>query len=302
MKNIVSRFAEEEEIFTGPFAAINDRLLEINREYNLIDHAGLNSQRFRWANRIAVRPGFYAARMWEYPFAVLAAELEPGMKCADIGCGTTPFTPYLGTVSGIENITGFDPDYFENEDKKSHYAFGITRSFIDKAGFNFQPDDMTQLNVPDGSFDRVFCLSVIEHITEPVIWQKGIKEMVRVLKPGGRLILTVDLGINCPLTNPLDIIKFSGLVPAGNIDFRWPQKRFVNMNGEGLDVFGIVLEKSVRKIFADYNGKNSIVEHEAYKNFIPPSFSLSQIQIGKDIKRQYGKLITISKLLSGKYK
>lgn len=301
MNNQTSRFAQEEEIFTEPFLTINNRLLEINREYNLVDHSELNSQRFHWTSRISARPSFYASRMWEYPFAVLASDLEPGMKCADIGCGTTPFTLYLGEIVGKKNVTGFDPDYYENNTQNTHYAFGISQNFIIKSGFNFFPYPMTRLDVPDESFDRVFCISVLEHIEKPEVWQKGIREMVRILKPGGKLIITVDLAIHCPLTNPLDIIKYSGLVPGGNIDMNWPQKRFVNMNGEGSDVFGIVLNKSDRSIFCDYKGRNSIAEYSAYAKFIPPAFTLSQIQIGKDINRKYGKLIAFLKLLLGKY-
>ncbi len=302
MNYTMSRFAVEEDVFSESFSIINNRLFEINKQFCLVDHTELNRQRFHWANSITQQPSFYASRMWEYPFAILAAELKPGMKCADIGCGTTPFTPYLSEIVGAKNVTGFDPDYFENENQNSHYAFGIRKDFIEKVGFNFFPNDITRLNVPDESFDRVFCISVIEHIEEPSVWQNGIKEMVRVLKSGGRLIITVDLGINCPLTNPLDIIKYSGLIPSGSIDLHWTEKRFVNLNGNGMDVFGMILEKSNKNIFADYKCEKTIVEYEANNKFIPDTISKSQIQIGKDITRKYGKLIALIKLVLGKYK
>jgi len=53
---------------------------------------------------------------------------------------------------------------------------------------------------------------------------KGIREMTRVLKPGGRLILTMDLGIEVPLSFPLEVIKFSGLNLLGSLDLKWPEK------------------------------------------------------------------------------
>lgn len=246
----VSRFASEEEIFEEEFSAINKELIHINKEYNLKDHTDLNKERFDWADKIQDSPIFYGARMWEFPFAILNADLQPGLKCADVGCGTTPFTIYLANKVGAQNVTGFDPDYIANENEERHSAFGIKKSHLDKIGINFQPDNLLKMNVPDESFDRVFCISVLEHIPSFVTQQQGIQEMVRILKPGGKLILTVDLGLQNTLTVPLDLIKFSGLIPVNGIDLKWQTKRFANYGNSGMDVFGLVLEKVTDKIFA----------------------------------------------------
>jgi SAM-dependent methyltransferase len=40
----------------------------------------------------------------------------------------------------------------------------------------------------DRSFDTVMCTSVLEHVEEP---ERAVEEMARVLKPGGRLLITV---------------------------------------------------------------------------------------------------------------
>lgn len=42
--------------------------------------------------------------------------------------------------------------------------------------------------LPDGSYDLVLCTQVLEHCDDP--WQ-GVAEIRRILKPGGRAILTV---------------------------------------------------------------------------------------------------------------
>jgi len=46
------------------------------------------------------------------------------------------------------------------------------------------------LNLPfkDHSFNRIICAEVMEHVKDP---DQGIEEMVRVLKPGGLLAVTV---------------------------------------------------------------------------------------------------------------
>jgi ubiquinone/menaquinone biosynthesis C-methylase UbiE len=165
---------------------------------------------------------------------------------------------------------------------------------------------MLNLKVENAFFDRVFCISVLEHIANPVVQQQGIREMVRILKPGGRLIITVDLGINSVLTSPLDVVKFSGLVPLGHFNLRWPEKRFVRYGDNAMDVFGIVLEKPNSYIFLDYDQQKSISSSEAYQKFVKvaANFSLpySSIMLAKEYKSSLGPLKVFVKNLLGKYK
>jgi SAM-dependent methyltransferase len=51
--------------------------------------------------------------------------------------------------------------------------------------------DITAMPVPDGGFDVVLCTEVLEHVPDPVA---AIRELARVLKPGGRLLLSAPLG------------------------------------------------------------------------------------------------------------
>ncbi len=253
MANMISKFAEAEEISTPEFVAINDRLLEITEQNNLVDHVEVNLKRFSdWFPAIKCKKSFYGSRFWEYPFAVLTAKLEFGMKCADIGCGSTPFTPYLCEVVGKENVTGFDPDYVDNEQDARHLSFGARKSHIEKFGFRFQQNDFVKLDVPDETFDRVFCISVLEHIDNSEVKQRGLQEMARILKPGGKLIITFDTGIELLLNPPWQIIELSGLIPDGGLDLSWPEKRFVNYGENCVDVCGLVLKKPVGQVFINY--------------------------------------------------
>lgn len=47
--------------------------------------------------------------------------------------------------------------------------------------------DIQQMSLPDGAYDTAFCSQVIHHVPEP---QSALNALHRVLKPGGRLILT----------------------------------------------------------------------------------------------------------------
>lgn len=51
--------------------------------------------------------------------------------------------------------------------------------------------DITEIPVESGFFDVVLCTEVLEHVPRPV---DALKELVRILKPGGKIILTVPLG------------------------------------------------------------------------------------------------------------
>ena len=55
--------------------------------------------------------------------------------------------------------------------------------------------DITQIPVPNASFDAVLCSEVFEHLADPVL---ALKEFARLLKPGGKMVLTAPF---CSLTH-----------------------------------------------------------------------------------------------------
>ena len=48
--------------------------------------------------------------------------------------------------------------------------------------------DICNMPLPDNSVDNILCTEVLEHVHDPI---KALNEIYRVLKPGGKLILTV---------------------------------------------------------------------------------------------------------------
>jgi SAM-dependent methyltransferase len=86
-------------------------------------------------------------------------------RLLDLGCGTQPYKRYY--AGRCEQVVSAD------------YS---VRSKIDVRL------SATALPFPDASFDVVLFSEVLEHVDEPV---RAVKEIARVLKPGGRLLLTV---------------------------------------------------------------------------------------------------------------
>lgn len=67
---------------------------------------------------------------------------------------------------------------------------------IDYLSADLDPDlamrqeDLTRLSFPDNSFDVIFCSHVLEHVCDDL---QALKELCRVLKPGGFAILQVPI-------------------------------------------------------------------------------------------------------------
>lgn len=95
--------------------------------------------------------------------------------CLDVGCGD-------GGSSGV---------YLQAK-AHSYVGVDVSRQAVELAasrGLDARViEDASSLPFPDGSFDVVVCLEVLEHMFEP---QLAVHEAVRVLKPGGRFIATV---------------------------------------------------------------------------------------------------------------
>ena len=91
-------------------------------------------------------------------------------KVLDVGCGPT-------------SIIKLDKEHFE--------GFDINKRVVKKAledGFKVKHGNATQIPYEDESFDVCHSSNVIEHLT-PDEAQKMIKEMARVIRPGGRIII-----------------------------------------------------------------------------------------------------------------
>jgi 2-polyprenyl-3-methyl-5-hydroxy-6-metoxy-1,4-benzoquinol methylase len=112
---------------------------------------------------------------------VYLAKLGYRVSAVDIGTQKSKFRRKLNRV-----LTSLLSAY--NEDKTAAFK-RISNRF--KVPIDFRCESIDRMSFEADTFDRVFCISVLEHMERKTA-QDSLLEMVRVLKPGGMLVLSVD--------------------------------------------------------------------------------------------------------------
>jgi ubiquinone/menaquinone biosynthesis C-methylase UbiE len=110
------------------------------------------------------------------------AELQPGQRVLDIGCGTGNLLLALGRDEQGVEIEGLDPDAraLAKAARKAHRA-GVAASW--------RPGYAQDLPHADGSVDRVFSSLMLHHMPDDDDKDALLAEVRRVLRPDGLLVL-----------------------------------------------------------------------------------------------------------------
>lgn len=102
---------------------------------------------------------------------------QHGGMVLDVGCG--PGVMAAEIVRRGCKFWGVDPS-------RNMLEIG-RRRFRGDSRVEFLQGDATRLTFPDAFFDAVLCMGVIDSVVDR---QRAIREMLRVLKPGGTLLIT----------------------------------------------------------------------------------------------------------------
>ncbi len=136
----------------------------------------------------AIGPGYYdevfrrnagIQSKWHHlKFAHVRRQLPAGCRrLLDIGCGPGTF---IGTLPAAMDCTGTDLANPQIDYANSEYGTPAHRFVCVKEG---------ALPFGDASFDAVTLIELIEHLPRAVI-EPLLRDAMRVLKPGGKLVLT----------------------------------------------------------------------------------------------------------------
>lgn len=125
--------------------------------------------------------------------------LKPGSIVLDIGCGPGNFTGWFGEQVAPDGLAvGLDA---------SHAM--LRRAVVDNDGscVAYVRGDAEHLPFADGVADAVSCLAALYLINDPF---QAIRELARVLKPGGRVVLLTSL-VPGRRQNPVRTAVLNGL-------------------------------------------------------------------------------------------
>jgi SAM-dependent methyltransferase len=182
------------------------------------------------------------SRQWEYPFVYqrVLGELKKRTGAAvdilDAGSGAT-FFPFMlereleeGTITCCDYDASLEP-IFENVNEGRGSAVA------------FRQADLRGLPFDDASFDIIYCVSVLEHTDK---YEEIVDEFHRVLKSGGVLVATFDIGLDgvsdispeaaARLNNCIEIRFGDSDVPSGPLEVAADSVMSVNIGAENSEL------------------------------------------------------------------
>lgn len=161
---------------------------------------------------------------------LITTGLAPGMKALDAGCGPGVITAAIADVVGRQgSVLGIDLHAQRLEEARAHCAPLPQCSFLQ--------GDVRKLELPENTFDYVWCQFVMEYLSQPA---EAVAELIRVTRPGGRLVVSdVDaLGLhNWPVSPELaqGCQKFVAALAAVGLDLHAGRKIFHLFRRAGLE-------------------------------------------------------------------
>lgn len=205
---------------------------DMHRMMHIVDHP--YGRHCRMGHGRLRRAEIEAGKHLEYPWAVISGDFSDQMKVLDAGCGRGILQYYLarmGCQMSACDIDGFRskkflkihrflhelrltcmPDLSSRLKKNARY-FGVD--------VDYHIESIQNISWEDNFFDRVYSISVLEHV-QPLSEQRvALRQLARVLKPGGLMLLTLDYSAR-PIPGKSDVflpedirrvIEWSGLVP-----------------------------------------------------------------------------------------
>ena len=127
-----------------------------------------------------IAPLFASTRQYIWDDLVpLIDYLKPNLKVLDLGCGTGRLYQIFAKFQDSIDYIGLDQSEGQLAEAKKEFPNN-----------KYVQAEMTKLPFDDASFDLVFCVATLHHLPDEETRQQALSEMKRILKPGGRVLMT----------------------------------------------------------------------------------------------------------------
>ncbi len=156
---------------------------------------------------------------WARRVEMLSMHLRPGMSVLELGCGTGYFTRELARSGADVVAIDVSPDLLE-----------IAKANCSAPNVRYEIQNAYELSYPDAVFDSVVGSSVLHHLEI----EEAIREIYRVLKPGGTIYFTEPNMLNPQIAiqkNVPWVKRKLGDSPDETAFFRWPLRRLLEQTG-----------------------------------------------------------------------
>jgi len=171
-------------------------------------------------------PSEWWSRPYEYQFAI--EQLSETDVILDAGCGIDhPFKDYAR--KRVKKVYAVDND---NKIKE--------KVNTDKIEYIHEELQNIDKQFEDKFFDKIFCISVIEHTSENFV--TILEQFKKVLKDDGTIVLTMDY----PFLYPTDLVKIIekiGLEFVGEVNYTLDEEIVIKGQYQGLRCFSALLKK-----------------------------------------------------------
>jgi ubiquinone/menaquinone biosynthesis C-methylase UbiE len=162
---------------------------------------------------------------------LIAEVLKPKMSILDVGCGNGSILRHLQKI-GFNDLHGLE---------LSDYA--VRR--LSGERINMSKGNLINMPFADKSFDAVIASEVLEHVVRR---KRFLREMIRVLKPSGKILIFVPDDTLGPISEPEHVTKYN------EVSLRKFLAKFVSV-----ETLAPVIEPHIgaRSLFAVCGNKNA---------------------------------------------
>ena len=163
-----------------------------------------------------------------YDCAITLAQIDfTGLVVAELGARASHFSPWLTGAARAVHVSDLFGASFASLGGLDYWSDLWGGSSFNPERLHAEAQDMTALTYPNDHFDAVISFSAIEHIEDDTL---AAREMGRVCKPGGYVVIGTDLSDEFRRTGGYyydeealwdRIIGPTGCSPLGDIDLSW---------------------------------------------------------------------------------